>query len=220
MAMAQIRVTEAGTEICSNFFGWPVMRKVGVSLSMRTLTTLQLCAERAQAARARHLSCDARVDMIAKCSHTRSLTRRGRSTRRSHCSAVRCEGCGLTRIVARSQAVSERARGARIRRALCDSVRDATIFAYRARVRVSVVRLVARSSERHCARSHLPSRARNHRAQVARATRAARHSRARCRHVASCAREACSTHAGVTDAPARRRSRAAIYICVTNPCKQ
>lgn len=105
-----------------------------------------------------------------------------------------------------SQVGGEKARGARIRRALCDSVRDAAAFSYRARVRVSVVRVVARSNERHCARSRLPRCARNDRAQVARATRAARHSRARCWHVANCAREACSTNAGVTDVAARRRA--------------
>ena len=38
VALAQIRVTEMGTEICSKFFGRPVMRKVGESLSMRALT--------------------------------------------------------------------------------------------------------------------------------------------------------------------------------------
>ena len=52
VAQAQMWVTEMGTEICSNFWVYPVMRKVGVSLSRRALTTLQLCAQRAQAARA------------------------------------------------------------------------------------------------------------------------------------------------------------------------
>ena len=52
VTLAQILVTETGTEMCSIFLVHPVMRKVGVSLSRRALTTLQLCAERAQAARA------------------------------------------------------------------------------------------------------------------------------------------------------------------------
>ena len=51
-ALAHIRVTDTGTEICSTFFGRPVMRKVRESLSRRTFTTLELCAKGAQAARA------------------------------------------------------------------------------------------------------------------------------------------------------------------------
>ena len=41
VALTQIRVTQKSTEICSNFFGRPVMRKVGESLSRRALTTLR-----------------------------------------------------------------------------------------------------------------------------------------------------------------------------------
>ena len=73
----------------------------GVIIQAHTYNVAAVRGKSARCARARHLSCDARVDMIAKCSHTRSLTRRRRSTRRSQCSAVRCEGCGLTRIIAR-----------------------------------------------------------------------------------------------------------------------
>ena len=49
---AQTWVAEMSTEICSNFLGRPVMREVGEPLSRRTFITLQLCAERAPAARA------------------------------------------------------------------------------------------------------------------------------------------------------------------------
>ena len=52
VTLAQIRVTETGTEMRSIFWGHPVMRKVGESLSMRTLTPLWLCAARARVARA------------------------------------------------------------------------------------------------------------------------------------------------------------------------
>ena len=52
VALAQISVTEMGTEICSIFWGHPVMRKVGESLSMRALTPLLFCAARARVVRA------------------------------------------------------------------------------------------------------------------------------------------------------------------------
>jgi len=52
VALAQISVTEMGTELCSIFWGRPVMRKVGESLSKRALTPVWLCAARAHVARA------------------------------------------------------------------------------------------------------------------------------------------------------------------------
>ena len=119
------------------------------------------------------------------------------------------------------QVAGEKARDSTMRRAICDGVRDATAFGYCARVRVSFVCLAARSNGRHCVRSHLQHCAcaviarRLHARHVKRATRA----RQRCR-VATCAREVCSANAGATDAPARRRWRAAIHMRAVSPSKQ
>ena len=134
-----------------------------------------------------------------------------------------------------AQVATENARAARVRRALCDSVRGAAVFAYCVRALVSVlcvcvcVRLAVRHIGRRCTLAvtafACATTARKLRAQHLQCAihiemwRSCAHARDRWR-VASCARKACSAYGSVTDALARRGPRAAIYIRAVRLARQ